>query len=176
MSETFENELITCLAQYSAVFSSHIVDYFITLSWLQLPSEWRDFLTKLNSDQCFELLKAHRFSGLPASLHEFFNRCESLTIEHSPYWRDHPHTVTLPLPRELVLGNKKKRHEVSMLAKLITDMCRQHECPWVVDLGAGLYFYMAFPLMADSALQPDCRIVLLGPCFSSSIRSPHSRH
>jgi hypothetical protein len=153
--EEYAKYLVDFLEQYSWLYRPHIVDFFLDSTWeASVPEEWREPLQELDLNELLVLptLDKPLEKYLPASLLEFIRDANQIVLP-----RQLDNTISnkqlskyitctqKPVPvddtligKELVKGmNSKKKHEVDILANLISHVCEEQNTTRVVDIGAG---------------------------------------
>ncbi|XP_067933429.1 methyltransferase-like protein 25B isoform X1 [Watersipora subatra] len=143
----------TFLSSYSWLINSYTTDYFTMGLENKFPKAFSKFLLKdctLDdlasllpdwSSQESELRQPQKsFHARPLSLLAFKSLCQHLSLDQRVPERDEGNSVfgTSLEKYFRVCVKAKKRHEVDILAEVLSSLCKENGCEHVVDIGAGL--------------------------------------
>ncbi|XP_072987693.1 uncharacterized protein [Typha latifolia] len=162
-AETLEwmNAIDEFLRPYRPIMDAHVVNFFKDKLWEMVDEQWMDCLKKESVESLLKLPSGFVQDYWPSSLQEFIHTLRSLVIPREPKLA-HPIIQDLhvsSLGTVLAQGmNMKKKHEVEILAAVVSMIARGSRAETVIDVGSGqgylaqvLSFQYQLPVIAIDA-------------------------
>ncbi|XP_055334561.1 probable methyltransferase-like protein 25 isoform X2 [Paramacrobiotus metropolitanus] len=166
-SNSYFSKAIDYIATWKWLHNFKLTRFYVDGIYKQLPETWYQSLNALTDEhlllllQCIEKRSRLRttFSMLPESLLDFLEDTNRLTMARNLSdavaelpsdlqtclgfsYEERGESFMLQecqIPRNLTYGmSPKKYHEVSRMAVIVSQICRQQDIQYVVDLGAGM--------------------------------------
>ncbi|KAI3820421.1 hypothetical protein L1987_07968 [Smallanthus sonchifolius] len=126
--------IIQFLKPYSFFWESHVVNFITHRLWEAVDEEWIDCLRNEPVEYLIQIPSGSVQEHWPSSLKKFITSLSSLAF---PRKQADLKKVAL-LNNVITQGmNQKKRHEIEVLAAVVSSVARDVETNTVIDLGAG---------------------------------------
>ncbi|GMH17529.1 hypothetical protein Nepgr_019370 [Nepenthes gracilis] len=141
-AETLEwiQAIVDFLQSYRFFFDTHVVNFFKDRLWETVDKDWLDCLRNEPVEHLLQIPSGFVKDYWPASLKKFILTSRSLAFSREQVKMElisHDICVT-PLNTVLAQGmNPKKKHEVEVLAAVVSSIARKVAAHVVVDVGAG---------------------------------------
>ncbi|XP_026393127.1 methyltransferase-like protein 25 isoform X2 [Papaver somniferum] len=141
-SETLEwiNAIHDFLKPYKPLLTSHVVNFFTDKLWESVDEQWIDCLRHEPISNLLQIPSGVIQDYWPCSLNEFVLTLGSLVFPREPadLQRVLPDLDVIPVNNVLGQGmNLKKKHEVEVLAAVITSITKSAGAKIVIDVGSG---------------------------------------
>ncbi|KAJ1836737.1 hypothetical protein LPJ63_000057 [Coemansia sp. RSA 2711] len=152
-------EIRRVFERYQYLSNMHILNFFVTGFWQELPAEWREYLV---SDRCdMDSLISMASTGkidqsAPESLRSYVRTMFHLRLNYRssrPVDHDEEERRRKELWYFLDGMNPKKQVEVAELSRLVHEVAAESNCSLAVDVGAG-QGYLSRVLAYSSASLP----------------------
>ncbi|KAJ1866403.1 hypothetical protein LPJ78_001868 [Coemansia sp. RSA 989] len=133
-------EIKRAFAKYSSFPNMHIVDFFVTGFWQQLPDDWQEYLEQVEVTGLVAMASTGQVdASAPESLRSYVKDMFRLRLNYQG-----PLIAAAAADSEqgelwyfLEGMNPKKRVEVQLLSQLVSTVAKESQCSLVVDVGAG---------------------------------------
>ncbi|GAB2233464.1 hypothetical protein Drorol1_Dr00002687 [Drosera rotundifolia] len=170
LTETLDwiEAIIGFLQPYRFLFEAHVINFFKDKLWEAVNQEWLECLCNAPVEHILQIPSGFVLDNWPASLKEFILTSRSLVFprEQVKLTEILPDTHLSPLSCVLSQGMcAKKKHEVQVLAAVISSIARSVMADVVVDVGAGhgylaqvLSFQYRLPVVAIDASSQHCSV------------------
>ncbi|XP_026417284.1 protein RRNAD1-like [Papaver somniferum] len=140
--ETLEwiNAIHDFLKPYKPLLDSHVVSFFTDKLWESVDQQWIDCLRHEPIANLLQIPSGVIQDYWPCSLKEFVLTLGSLVFPRDPadLQRVLPDLDVIPVNNVLGQGmNLKKKHEVEVLAAVITSIAKSAGAKIVIDVGSG---------------------------------------
>ncbi|KAJ2453341.1 hypothetical protein EV183_002296 [Coemansia sp. RSA 2336] len=131
-------EIRRVFAEYSRFPNMHIVDFFVTGFWQQLPADWQEYLEQIEMAGLVAMASTGQVgAGAPESLRSYVNDMFRLRLNYQGSPMAAADSEQDELWYFLEGMNPKKRVEVQLLSRLVNTVAKESGCSLVVDVGAG---------------------------------------
>lgn len=163
MAQTLEwmNAIAEFIRPYKALLDAHVVNFFKERLWELVDEQWMDCLRKESVSNLLKLPSGCTQDYWPASLKQFLYDLRSLVL---PRKQELLHKITpnlhvASLSTVLSQGmNLKKKHEVEILAAVVSSIVHDSGAGKIIDVGSGqgylaqaLSFQYQLPVIAIDA-------------------------
>ncbi|KAF6135177.1 hypothetical protein GIB67_035248 [Kingdonia uniflora] len=162
-NETLEwiNSITCFLTKYRVLLDARLVDFFKDKLWETVDKQWIDCLSEEPVENLLKIPSGVVQDYWPDSLKEFVLTLRSLVLprEQGDLRMMFPEFQVPSLSSVLVQGmDRKKKHEVELLASVVNSIARNVGAQTTIDVGAGqgylaqvLSFHYQLPVIAIDA-------------------------
>ncbi|XP_074557827.1 uncharacterized protein LOC141813744 [Curcuma longa] len=163
MAQTLEwmNAIAEFIRPYRALLDAHVVNFFKERLWELVDEQWMDCLRKESVANLLKLPSSCTQDYWPASLKQFLYDLRSLVLprEQELLHKISPNLHVASLSTVLSQGmNLKKKHEVEILAAVVSSIVHESGAGKIIDVGSGqgylaqaLSFHYQLPVIAIDA-------------------------
>ncbi|CAH1788871.1 unnamed protein product [Owenia fusiformis] len=123
------------LHRHEWIFNFAVTDFFTLKVWDYIPTEWRNSLESLSNAELNQVPFGFIKENWPESLKNFITMATNCSSPRKQICLFNPAVVSNTMKKGM---NPKKIHEVSNMAAVIHEMCREHGVKVVIDIGSGL--------------------------------------
>ncbi|OVA07354.1 Methyltransferase domain [Macleaya cordata] len=134
------NAINDFLIPYKPLLNSHVVNFFTDRLWESVDKQWIDCLRHESVENLLQIPSGVIQDNWPSSLKEFVLTSTSLVFprEQGNLQMTLPDLHVTSLSSVLAQGmNLKKKHEVEILAAVITSIAKNAGAQTIIDVGAG---------------------------------------
>ncbi|KAI3686114.1 hypothetical protein L1987_79786 [Smallanthus sonchifolius] len=132
--------IIQFLKPYSFFWESHVVNFITHRLWEAVDEEWIDCLRNEPVECLIQIPSGFVQQHWPSSLKKFITSLSSLAFprEQADLKKLLPNMQVALLNNVITQGmNQKKRHEIEVLAAVVSSVARDVETNTIIDVGAG---------------------------------------
>lgn len=125
-------------------------DFFVDDHWNKLPICWRESFLNTNPQELGQILSEKPTSQVyPLSFLALISSVKALSLPRDSNFHQEPETFndattdrcrSHPNLKNLFLKHvkMKKRHEISLMARVVNNVAKKSDCDAIVDFGSGL--------------------------------------
>ncbi|KAG6441836.1 hypothetical protein O3G_MSEX002033 [Manduca sexta] len=134
---------------YEWLLDLYVLDFFVDNHWEKLPSSWQENFDNLDPQELGKILSGKPSNHVfPLSFLALINSVKAFNIPRNSNYKITPdsectNTDTCkshPRLKNLFLKHVKlkKRHEISLMADVVTNIAKETDCNAVIDFGSGV--------------------------------------
>ncbi|PVU91809.1 hypothetical protein BB559_003981 [Furculomyces boomerangus] len=129
------HKLLSFWKEFKWLANLHVTDFFAENLWEKIPSSWREAVetNNLNLSQLLNLSKVTE-SECPKDLLEFARKCSEFNIKKNYGDTSESYEISHLLNTGMI---PKKKMEVGVMAKMVSDCAINTGCKTVIDIGSG---------------------------------------